>query len=45
VHQFTAQQGVKEELITQNPILSMQARSFKGNLPPESAPVHSTASG
>jgi len=49
VHQFTAQQvgkGGKEgtifSLITQNPILSMHTCSFKGNLPAESAPVHST---
>jgi len=52
VHQITSQQvgkGSKEginkfSLITQNPILNVPACSFKGNLPSESAPVHSTAS-
>jgi len=51
VHKFTAQQvgkggkeGTNFPLITQNPILSMQTCSFKGNLPSESAQVHRTAS-
>ena len=51
VHQFTAHKWVKEvkrnkySLITQNRTLSKQVCSFKGNLPPASAPVHSTAGG
>jgi len=54
VYQFTTQQVGKGgnrrnefSLITQNPMFHEYAQtwSFKGNLPPESVPVHNTASG
>ena len=54
VHQFIAQQvgkggdGGKQKSkfhSPHSPTLCMQTCSFKGNLPAESAPVHSTAGG